>query len=261
MAPASNEEQFKFLISCIRYSNNGKVDFGEVAKECGIVTKGAAAKRYERMMRAHGIASNAATIKPATYAPRTKTERRSSAVVSGLAAKKRKMMDEFDEDSSKSGSHDEETFDLKRRSMNKEKVVNAEPEAERNFKVEDGTEIQRHLNMEQAADLMQYYDTSSAFDDNPALGSDPDYNDSDHSGSSTGYVGPLEGHHGMLGIPSRPPYSIRTAYTHISNAMPVSGGSTMHYIPRLEGQSFQYQPTMQHPPSNQGRAESLVILE
>ena len=26
MAPATNEEQFKFLISCIRYSNNGKVD-------------------------------------------------------------------------------------------------------------------------------------------------------------------------------------------------------------------------------------------
>lgn len=28
MAPASNEEQFKFLISCIRYSNNGKVRAG-----------------------------------------------------------------------------------------------------------------------------------------------------------------------------------------------------------------------------------------
>jgi hypothetical protein len=59
MAPASNEEQFKFLISCIRYSNNGKVsvfsdpsvqnssdcwkvDFGEVARECKIVSKGAA---------------------------------------------------------------------------------------------------------------------------------------------------------------------------------------------------------------------------
>lgn len=59
MAPASNEEQFKFLISCIRYSNNGKVrnesdlvhfsklttsqvDFQEVANECGIVSKGAA---------------------------------------------------------------------------------------------------------------------------------------------------------------------------------------------------------------------------
>jgi hypothetical protein len=58
MAPATNEEQFKFLISCIRYSNNGKVinngfdivfpltyskvEFGEVAKECNIVSKGAA---------------------------------------------------------------------------------------------------------------------------------------------------------------------------------------------------------------------------
>ena len=60
MAPASNEEQFKFLISCIRHSNNGKVsshlsilthlynadchqvDFTEVAKECNIVSKGAA---------------------------------------------------------------------------------------------------------------------------------------------------------------------------------------------------------------------------
>lgn len=60
MAPASNEEQFKFLISCIRYSNNGKVqllpvtvhlfradhhiqvDFGQVARECKIVSKGAA---------------------------------------------------------------------------------------------------------------------------------------------------------------------------------------------------------------------------
>ncbi|TGO66180.1 hypothetical protein BOTNAR_0066g00200 [Botryotinia narcissicola] len=112
MAPASNEEQFKFLISCIRYSNNGKVfllhcsvslsiyfptttllklfsktvahisqvDFGQVAKECKIVTKGAAAKRYERMMRSHGIAPNAASIKPApgpssapTSAPRGKS--------------------------------------------------------------------------------------------------------------------------------------------------------------------------------------------
>ena len=64
MGRLNNDEQFKFLISCIRYSNNGKVrrvasrriaiswrlllittlqvDFGEVAKECDIVTKGAA---------------------------------------------------------------------------------------------------------------------------------------------------------------------------------------------------------------------------
>ncbi|OBT52435.1 hypothetical protein VE04_07663 [Pseudogymnoascus sp. 24MN13] len=43
MPPATNEEQFRFLISCIRWSNNGKVDFTEVAKECQVVSKGAAA--------------------------------------------------------------------------------------------------------------------------------------------------------------------------------------------------------------------------
>ncbi|KAI9680341.1 MAG: hypothetical protein M1829_001227 [Trizodia sp. TS-e1964] len=55
MSRIGNDEQFKFLISCIRYSNNGRVDFTEVARECGIVTKGAAAKRYERLMKAHNI--------------------------------------------------------------------------------------------------------------------------------------------------------------------------------------------------------------
>lgn len=61
MGRLNNDEQFKFLISCIRWSNNGKVtisssdlisagqkltfeqvDFSEVAAECKIVTKGAA---------------------------------------------------------------------------------------------------------------------------------------------------------------------------------------------------------------------------
>jgi hypothetical protein len=31
MAPASNEEQFKFLISCIRWSNSGKVSFTTIS--------------------------------------------------------------------------------------------------------------------------------------------------------------------------------------------------------------------------------------
>ncbi|KAI1084489.1 hypothetical protein F5B20DRAFT_568404 [Whalleya microplaca] len=56
MPPLDTESQFKFLIACIKHSTAGKVDFGEVAKECEIVTKGAAAKRYERLMKAHGIA-------------------------------------------------------------------------------------------------------------------------------------------------------------------------------------------------------------
>ncbi|KAF5874251.1 uncharacterized protein Bfra_004258 [Botrytis fragariae] len=106
MAPASNEEQFKFLISCIRYSNNGKVDFGQVAKECKIVTKGAAAKRYERMMRSHSIAPNAASIKPApgaSFPPNSNP----SAPRGKSSSKKRKFSNEDenadDEEDSSSG--------------------------------------------------------------------------------------------------------------------------------------------------------------
>ncbi|KAJ8071511.1 hypothetical protein OCU04_001830 [Sclerotinia nivalis] len=123
MAPASNEEQFKFLISCIRYSNNGKVfplfpplhfavylllnhhltvlskkntkiaqvDFGRVAKECNIVTKGAAAKRYERMMRSHGIAPNAASIKPAPSSSSSSSAPTSASRNKASSSKKRKF--------------------------------------------------------------------------------------------------------------------------------------------------------------------------
>ncbi|KAF7936493.1 uncharacterized protein EAE97_007859 [Botrytis byssoidea] len=139
MAPASNEEQFKFLISCIRYSNNGKVfllhcsvllsiyfpttilfklfsktaaqisqvDFGQVAKECKIVTKGAAAKRYERMMRSHGIAPNAASIKPApgpSSTPNSRASAPTSAPRGKSTGKKRKFSHEDE------NADDEEDF-------------------------------------------------------------------------------------------------------------------------------------------------------
>ncbi|KAL9044725.1 MAG: hypothetical protein Q9214_002155 [Letrouitia sp. 1 TL-2023] len=51
----TGDQVVQLLISCIRYSNGGKIDFGKVAEECDIVSKGAAAKRYERLMKAHGI--------------------------------------------------------------------------------------------------------------------------------------------------------------------------------------------------------------
>ncbi|KAI1461076.1 hypothetical protein F4805DRAFT_477470 [Annulohypoxylon moriforme] len=57
MAPLDTDSQFKFLIACIKHSTAGKVDFNEVAKELSIISKGAAAKRYERLMKAHGIGS------------------------------------------------------------------------------------------------------------------------------------------------------------------------------------------------------------
>ncbi|KAI9763012.1 MAG: hypothetical protein M4579_000075 [Chaenotheca gracillima] len=96
---SQDNDQFKFLISCIRHANNSKVDFAEVAKECGIVSKGAAAKRYERMMKAHGInpsASNTRTTPSASSIPRA---------TSG-SAKKRKM-EQFVEDNNQATDDDE----------------------------------------------------------------------------------------------------------------------------------------------------------
>ncbi|KAK2746199.1 hypothetical protein FQN57_003321 [Myotisia sp. PD_48] len=58
MSRISVEDQFAFLVSCIKHSNQGKVDFTLVASECGIVTKGAAAKRYERIIKGNGISGN-----------------------------------------------------------------------------------------------------------------------------------------------------------------------------------------------------------
>ncbi|KHO02048.1 uncharacterized protein MAM_01049 [Metarhizium album ARSEF 1941] len=48
-------EQVKFLVSCIGHTNNGRPDFAAVADELGIVTKAAAQKRYERMLKANGV--------------------------------------------------------------------------------------------------------------------------------------------------------------------------------------------------------------
>ncbi|KAI6779840.1 uncharacterized protein J7T54_003764 [Emericellopsis cladophorae] len=44
--------QVKFLVSCIKFSSNGKPDFEQVAKDRNIVSKAAAQKRYERMIKA-----------------------------------------------------------------------------------------------------------------------------------------------------------------------------------------------------------------
>ncbi|KAM3442645.1 hypothetical protein NHJ13734_002213 [Beauveria thailandica] len=77
------QQNVRFLISCIRHSNGGKVqppqffqayepshtgpsltlqqvDFEAVAKELGIVTRAAAAKRYERLIKAANKDSSSA---------------------------------------------------------------------------------------------------------------------------------------------------------------------------------------------------------
>ncbi|GAD97999.1 predicted protein [Paecilomyces variotii No. 5] len=89
MSRVNSDEQFQFLLSCIRYSSNGKVDFGEVAKECNIVSKGAAAKRYERMMKAHGINPNGGGPCPPSASPGSKTNTPTKSPVSAGKANKR----------------------------------------------------------------------------------------------------------------------------------------------------------------------------
>ncbi|KAM7183464.1 hypothetical protein V8F33_013574 [Rhypophila sp. PSN 637] len=63
------EGQFKFLLACIKHSVAGKINFEAVAHELGIVSKAAAAKRYERLLKAHGIGVGGATGGRAPRAP------------------------------------------------------------------------------------------------------------------------------------------------------------------------------------------------
>ncbi|KAL8914289.1 MAG: hypothetical protein Q9171_001071 [Xanthocarpia ochracea] len=85
------DDQFKFLIACIRHGVNGKINFEEVAKECSIVTKGAAAKRYERLMKAHDISLQGPP-NPRDASGMTGTPKEANA-----AAKKRKAAESDDE--------------------------------------------------------------------------------------------------------------------------------------------------------------------
>ncbi|KAG5926040.1 hypothetical protein E4U42_003703 [Claviceps africana] len=78
-------DQVKFLLYCISRSNNGRPDFAAVAEDLNIVSKAAAQKRYERMLKAHGLTPgrmskgndagvstpDATPVKRKTAAPRT----------------------------------------------------------------------------------------------------------------------------------------------------------------------------------------------
>ncbi|KAK0670061.1 hypothetical protein QBC41DRAFT_222705 [Cercophora samala] len=73
--PAIDAEQhLKFLLSCIKHASAGKVNFDAVAQELGIVSKAAAAKRYERLLKAHDI--NPANIPKGGEASKTPKRKR-----------------------------------------------------------------------------------------------------------------------------------------------------------------------------------------
>ncbi|KIX99272.1 uncharacterized protein Z520_04848 [Fonsecaea multimorphosa CBS 102226] len=79
MSRATSDDQLRFLLSCVKHATNGRVDFVEVAKECGVVSKGAAAKRYERLMKANGISSpSGSALSSAPKTTQSKQKARSS---------------------------------------------------------------------------------------------------------------------------------------------------------------------------------------
>ncbi|KAI0162874.1 hypothetical protein BJ166DRAFT_280471 [Pestalotiopsis sp. NC0098] len=99
MSAKDDSSQFQFLISCIKNSNAGKVDFAAVAEQLDIVSKGAAAKRYERLMKAHGIGPNGINGGNTPKKPAVKKEKGAAK----SPAKKRKL-EEVDENA---GDEDE----------------------------------------------------------------------------------------------------------------------------------------------------------
>ncbi|EPE07444.1 hypothetical protein F503_08095 [Ophiostoma piceae UAMH 11346] len=66
---STSTEQLNFLLSCIKHTNNGKIDYGAVGAEFGL-NKGAASKRYSRLkMRAQesGPSTGAAPCTPSGH--------------------------------------------------------------------------------------------------------------------------------------------------------------------------------------------------
>ncbi|PVH80957.1 hypothetical protein DL98DRAFT_588015 [Cadophora sp. DSE1049] len=249
MAPASNEEQFKFLISCIRYSNNGKVDFSQVAKECKIVSKGAAAKRYERMMRAHGIAPNAASVKSA---PRSlKNERTESTPSSSTSptAKKRKT-DPFLEE--KTAADDDEGFGTVKTepAVTKTEPLVVKQEEER--KPQPG-----QLSLDEAANLMQYYDTPTQYAC-VGMGIDDGYN-GDYAGIQK-YENSMSGP-SMNGSSLGALYGMELQHPYGFSSQNSYGSTSMGGMHSSEPQRVSYQSLMQYSSDEQGRADSPVIVE
>ena len=188
------------------------------------------------MMRAHGIAPNAATIKP-LLARSIKSDRRDS---TEKPSKKRKA-EEFVEDNG--ATDDDEAFpnNIKSDPTNEKEKFMVKEEGH-------GNDHQgQQLSINDAANLMQYYNTPSSYNSGlGGLGGDQDYG-SDYGGSASGYATPTGGDCGL----HLQPYDFGSAY----------GNFGFSGIPRTASQGPRYQPTMQFPADPQGGSDSPVIVE
>ncbi|KAF2094002.1 hypothetical protein NA57DRAFT_61210 [Rhizodiscina lignyota] len=126
--PDKATENVKLLIACMKHANNGNIDWLAVAEECAIngndgsPSKGAANKRYSRLLKAHGIDPASMTNKAAagsvTSSPGGKTTPKRG------RAKKVKAEDIDDDESPENGEVEQETPSKKRKvsKLKKEEV-------------------------------------------------------------------------------------------------------------------------------------------
>ncbi|CEJ80476.1 hypothetical protein VHEMI00655 [[Torrubiella] hemipterigena] len=112
MSKADAADHIRFLVACIKSTGAGRPDFDQVAEQLGIVTRGAAQKRYERLIKAHGLGP--ASAKPekseATEedeANQTPKKRKAPAKARAPAAKKAKSDPVADSDVKVEGDSDE----------------------------------------------------------------------------------------------------------------------------------------------------------
>jgi hypothetical protein len=182
------------------------------------------AKRYERMMRAHGIAPNAATIKP----PSTRSLKPEQRDSKNQAPRKRKASAFIEENTA---VDDEEIFSR----------VKPDPASDKehvSVKEESG-----QLSIDEAANLMQYYGTPSY---SSQVGESV-YSSNEYDSNPASYHSAIGGS-----------YGIQDQQQYDFSFSPAS----MNNNPTSLVQGIQYQPIMQYPSAeNQGRSESPLIVD
>ncbi|EJT72012.1 hypothetical protein GGTG_11260 [Gaeumannomyces tritici R3-111a-1] len=102
MAPAQDPStQVQFLVTCIKHCTApGRVDFAAVAAELSIPSKAAAAKRYERLLKAHnawptgGLAASAGGDGPASTPATPKGKAKEGAAATPRSRKRKNAADD-----------------------------------------------------------------------------------------------------------------------------------------------------------------------
>ncbi|KAI1438576.1 hypothetical protein GGR50DRAFT_703773 [Xylaria sp. CBS 124048] len=101
MAPATDPQSQIYFLACCIQNTPGKVDFNKVVKEFGITTKGAAAKRFERIMKGYNNWRDSVKKEDGedgTDGDEAKTTKTSKAKAKPAVSKKRRLQAVLEED-------------------------------------------------------------------------------------------------------------------------------------------------------------------